>query len=260
MVQTIEAKYVPEGAKLLEGRYLDIMPALLREGLVPITPAQVMDLRNKNPTADENSPWRTWLDTDAGFADDRKKVYLFPHSKVLRELTHETRLTDYGVKLPNTKGAKSFNKEDLILRKDLTEKEALAHPLWLALAEGDKERLGTYVQNAFKLGKDTFKYDKNMGFYVPEDNQPILRAVVLGRLDDWSGAVGDGLLDSGGARLVGVRQSGAPKAHSASKNGSSDLEHKLGVVALKAGMQNPEELSKALEFYRAAERVYSKKR
>ncbi len=258
MVQTLEAKYVSEGSKFLGGRYLDIMPILLKEGLTPISPAGVTDLRNQNPTADEKGPWKTWFDTDAGFAVDGKKVYLFPHSKQLREVTPETKLTKYGIQLFNTKRSKSFNKKDLKLGADLTEKQAVVHPLWLALAEGNKERLGQYVQNAFRLGKDVYNYDKMMGFYVPDDNQPILRAVVLSRLSGRSRADGGRNLDLGDARLVGVR-SVAPKAREKIP-GNLDLENRLGAVAKRAGFTDPKELADALEFYQAAGKVYSKKK
>lgn len=215
MSQILEAKYVPEGAKLFEGRYVDVMPEILRAGLAPISPAQAMDLRNKHVTADENGPWRTLLDTDAGIAVDGNRVYLFPHSRTLRELTSETELTRYGVKLTNTKGSKSFSRKELVLdlNRDLTEKRALAHPIWLALAEGDEERLGNYVQNAFKLRRDTYKFESNRGmaFHVLGEYQPILRAVVLKGMGKWQQNDATGSLDLlRYGSLVGLRGVEAP--------------------------------------------------
>ncbi|MEK6886559.1 MAG: hypothetical protein AABW88_01885, partial [Nanoarchaeota archaeon] len=111
-------------------------------------------------------------------------------------------------------------RKDLKLNERLTEKEARSHPLWNALAE-NKRRLDSYVQNTFKLGKDKFNYAEMMGFYVPNDSKPILRAVVLYRLGNRSLAYGDRSLDNYNARLVGVRSSAS--AVSASTKNPSEL-------------------------------------
>lgn len=218
MTEIIEAKYLPKGAELVQGRCLDMIPDLLSEGLIPISSSPAMDLRNQYPTADQDGPWRTLLNTDAGLATDGKKIYLFQHSEHLRKLTPKTRLTDAGIALQgNLSGAKSFDIGDLILGTDLTEKEALAHLLWLELARKDdesdemaKKRLNEYVQNAFKLGKDAHDYDKNMRFYAPSSKNLVLMNVALYRLEHHSGAGGNWGLDYESGCLAWL-----PKDHTA---------------------------------------------
>lgn len=216
MGQTIEAKYLPQGAKMFpQGRYTDVMPVLLKEGLVPISPAQVMKARIKAAESKDSqaidATWMTWVDTGFGLAGTRDKVYLDPNSKILLGVNSNTKLMDYGVPFTPGKDVQAYGRADMILDQDLTEEQAAVHKGWLALAEGDKELLGKYSQHTFRLGKDRFNYDKSMRFYVPSAEEPILRAVVLFRLDARSRAGGDRDLGDGLARLVGVRQSGAPK-------------------------------------------------
>ena len=232
-MQTTETPYFRDGSKLYQGRYIDVMPALLKDRLTPISPASVMDARNKAVgTGNQDSLWNIYYDTDFGLAADSKKVYLFPHSKELRKVSAETELIANGIQIKNTSGAKVFKRKDLKLNERLTEKEARSHPLWDAIAE-NKGRLDSYVQNTFKLGKDKFNYAEMMGFYVPNDSKPILRAVVLDRLYNWSYAGGSRDLVNGDARLVGVRSSAS--AVSASTQNNGHLESRIS-EALKQGV------------------------
>ena len=231
-MQREQAPYFREGAQLYKGRYVEVMPVLLGDGLTPVSPSDVMQARNNAAgTQNQDSMWNIYFDTDFGLAANSKKVYLSPHSKGLRKLTPDTKLKDYGVELSSVSGAKVFKKGDLKLNTRLTEKEARSHPLWKALA-GNQALLDSYVQNAFKLGKDKFNYDEMMGFYVPNDSKPVLRAVVLDGLGNGSYAGGDGNLGDDDARLVGVRSNVSSEAANA-KN-SSQLESRV-LDALKQG-------------------------
>lgn len=188
-------------AQLFEGRYIDVMPALLKAGLNPVSPALMMDKRNESSDP-KNELWTNYWDTDFGLAADSENVYLFPHSKQLRKLTPKTKLKDHGIVLKTVKGARALKRNDLILNERLTEKQAREHPGWLELADGNQARLDIYVENTFRLGNE-YKFDKMMALYVPQDKKPIERALVLGRLSGRSFADGERDLGDDFARLVG---------------------------------------------------------
>ena len=222
-MQTTSLAYL-EGALLHQGQYKEAMPALLKAGLTPVSPSLVMDRRNERVDSNHEL-WNNYFDTDFGLAADSKRVYFAPHSKTLRKLNPETRLTANGVQLRSTSGLRSIKRKDMILGKRLTEKEARRHQGWLSLADGNQERLDAYVGNAFKLGKDKFCYNEMMGFYVSDVSKPVLRAVVLYGLGNWSLAFGCGGLVGGRVRLVGVRSSAS--AVSASPQKSDDLASRV---------------------------------
>jgi hypothetical protein len=211
-MQTTSPSYL-KGAVLHQGQYREAMPALLKAGLTPASPSFVMDRRNEHADA-EHELWSDYFDTDFGLASDSNRVYFAPHSKALRKLTPETRLTANGVQIRSTSGLQPIKRKDMILGRPLTEKEARQHQGWLALADGNQERLDVYVGNAFKLGKDKFGYNEMMRFYVPDDSKPILRAVVLVRLYYRSIANGSRYLDNIYARLLGVRDVSGEAANS----------------------------------------------
>ncbi|MEK6904705.1 MAG: hypothetical protein AABW87_03885 [Nanoarchaeota archaeon] len=80
------------------------------------------------------------------------------------------------------------------------------------MADNDQDRHARYVEKMFRQGKDRFGYDKMLGFYVPNDEKPILGDLFFGRLEGRSDADGGRGL-GGSARLVGVRRDEvAPKS------------------------------------------------
>ena len=199
-------EYLPEGAILFEGRYVDLMPALLAKQspkLSPVSPAWVMDQRNENPDMN-HSLWNTYFDTDFGVAVTGNYTLALPHSPQLRAVTPETRCVDYGIDAPVLKGANVYDAKSLILGEPLTEKQAHESPFWLDAADGNQNRLDKYVENAFRLGKDKYRNDKMMGIYVSEDGK--LRGLVVMDLNNTCSAYGNSVLDDSIARLVGVRE------------------------------------------------------
>ncbi len=252
-MQTSKPNYLPRGEKLFEGEYREVMPAIIEAGLVPASPSWVMEQRNKSAgTNNQDSLWNIYWDTDCGLAGDSKKVYLFPHSKELRKITPDTKLTGSGIANSDISKAVIYSRADLKLNETLTEEEARKHPIWQELA-GSQKRLDSYVENAFRLGKDKFNYDKMMGVYAPDDE--VQRAVVLLWLNNRSNANGDRFLGNFNARLVGVRsgvrEAHAPAKQAAQKNPVSELEK----ICRKAGITSTDELRNALKLYNAAKKL-----
>jgi len=211
------------------------MPLIKGSKLNPISPAVVMDTRNKSPFAD-NELWSSCWDTGFGLAADQKNVYFFPDSEKLRKLTPQTKLTNHGIleTARTIEDAKCIARSDMILNRDLTENEARSHAGWLQLANGNQNLLDTYVQNTFKLGMNRFKYTTMMGLYVHNDEKPILRAVILGSLLSRSFAVGDRILgDDGVARLVG----GKWRVCEADEKNSKENLDSLVLKEMKSGKQ-----------------------
>lgn len=169
----------PKQSQVFEGNYLTAMSELREAGFTPWSTEDIMDARNEVPV--EHPRWNNYIDTDFGIAATKKKIYLVPHSARLRAATPNTKLTQYGLlmKGAHLDEAKTYSRSDLILDRDLTEKEARASPMWLDFAAGSQELLDTYVENTFRFGKDKFNYDTMMGIFVPADEKSIERAVVL---------------------------------------------------------------------------------
>ena len=190
------------GQELFEGDYRTKMAELREAGYTPWSTENYMDARNEVPA--KHPRWNNFIDTDFGIAESKKKIYVMPHSARLRAVTPKTRLTDGGIPMGMDAfdEAKIYARSDLILDRNLTEKEARASPVWLNFAAGDQKRLDTYVKNTFRFGKDKFKYDTMMGIFILEDEAE--RAVVLGRLGYRYQAYGVHLCS--GTRFVGVRK------------------------------------------------------
>ena len=204
---------LPSEAHVFEGRYIEIMPQLIQAGLTPWNIADVMDHRNNSVgTSHQEQVWNTYVNSDVGIARNKEKIYVEPHSARLRAVNTQTHLRNGGLALATTDlpaTVKTYNRKDLILDRLLQEKEARAHPLWLDFANGDQQRLDRLVENTFRLGKDKYNCDTLMGIYVPKEDKPTLRAVMLHTLGYESQANGESHLDDydifSSAHLVGVR-------------------------------------------------------
>ncbi|MBI2109661.1 NAD(P)/FAD-dependent oxidoreductase, partial [Candidatus Woesearchaeota archaeon] len=178
MVTAQDLGYQKGQAEVFEGTYVKVMPRLREAGLRPLNSADIMDKRLES----DNSPfWNYYFDTVTGLAATRTKVRVFPRCELLLALNPDTRLEARGIVLPSgyDGDAVEFNREELILNEELTEKQVLAHKGWLALANNDQNRLAKYAEKVFRLGKDRFGYNEMMGLYVPNDENPIVRGVIL---------------------------------------------------------------------------------
>ena len=257
-------------AVMKEGQYGKIMPQLLTAGLEPASPSWVMDARNKAVGTDaEKALWKeTGFDTDFGVAADDKTVWLFPHSKHLRAITPQTKLVEYGIPLKDKddfKNAIAIPRSEFgdYLGKPLTREQFHDSPtrtlVWLPhLAEGDEQRMNTYENNAFTLGKRDFNYNEMLGFYVPETEKPNVRALVFGRAINGASAGGSRNLDNYYARLVGVRGGVAPEGREHVSTGSNgSLEATVRSLMTQRRVEESE-LPRVFEIYEA-QRAQSQK-
>ena len=182
------------GQDLFEGEYRAKMSELRTAGCTPWSTEDWMDARNG---VKSNHPfWNNYGNTDFGIARTKNKIYLAPHSARLRAVTPKTRLTSYGLALGmnDIETMHSYDRKDHILGRDLTEEEAHHSQVWLDFAAGDKKRLDKYVENTFRFGKNKYGDDTMMGIFVPQDEEPVELAVVLGRLYYGSQASGSDYL------------------------------------------------------------------
>ncbi|MBI4147608.1 hypothetical protein HY494_03070 [Candidatus Woesearchaeota archaeon] len=192
------------GLELFEGNYCAAMSRLHLAGYTPWSTEDIMDARNA--VTAEHPRWNNYIDTDFGIVGTKEKIYLAPHSARLRVVTPQTVLTNGGLALEANviETMRAYDRKDHILNLELTEEEARNSQVWLDFAAGNQKRLDKYVENTFRFGKDKFNYDAMMGVFVPAEEEPIERAVVLGGLCDGCRAGGGRLGD--GARFVGVRR------------------------------------------------------
>ncbi len=235
--------------QVFEGDYATAMQKLTESGLPHWGPADVLRHRNAvvgTPFFD--AAWDNYFFTDFGIAATADTVFLAPQSTLLHGITPKTGLESYGLPLGDDyKGVTTYARESMIVGRALTEAEALAHSGWLALTGNDQNLLAKTVENTFRLGKNKHGYDTMMGFYLPTDQKPIIRAAVLHGLDIRSYANGYGSLNNGNARLVG----GSPSLVISSESAVGTApKNALETVLIKYGMTDPAELRKALNLYR----------
>ncbi len=208
----------PERFQVFEGVYRDIMPQLVAAGFEPENPGWVLDQRNDAVgKPHQSAAWDNYFDTDCGIAGDTNRIYVAPHSPRLRAVTPQTRLVQGGIPLPSddlSAMVRVYERNEHILSRDLTEQEARENQLWLDWADGNQARLDRYVENTFRLGKDSYKYDTMMGIFVPED--AVERALFVYWLGSRSPAFGNYFLNYG-TRLVGVRRGEAPPGRAPEK-------------------------------------------
>ncbi len=242
-----KAEYFGNNSKLFTGRYIDAIPELREQGLTPVTPAMVMDRRIEAAKSNDkhliDELWDNYFDTAYGLAATKDRIYLQPDSGFLLSSSNSTRLTRNGIPI-SIEADNSFKiteRKEHILNERLTQEQARQHRLWLELADNNQDRLDSYAEQAFRLGKDKHGYKEMMGFYVPEDENPILRAVFLTGLNSRSSAYGFRNLDGNDARLVGVAQNFSA-AH-------------LEEIVKEFGINNQEELRKAVELYKIARKL-----
>lgn len=212
--QALPGKGIIANAVMKDGDYRKIIPTFVKAGLEPVSPSQLMNMRNSAVGDTHDTLWGTEIYTGFGVAADSEKVYLFPHSKHLRDVTPDTKLVYGGIPL---KSKTDFDDAIIIPRSELGGYLNKSFPrnvfanspirtlVWLPhLAQGDEQRMSTYESNAFELGKPEFNYDVMLGLYVPDDDKPILRALSFAGIDGQAVAHGYAYMDDIYARLVGV--------------------------------------------------------
>ncbi len=165
---------------VFNGRIIDKMSELVARGYMPISVAGIMDLRNDAFKSGENE----WIqqvcynrfDSGDGIVyhpDGRIKVVW--DSPNLKSLTSNSKLDNFtgwsSLNLEKEKGTKRFEElpEEMkgvqlvfdpkeikeFTGKDLREEQVPNNKFWLALARGDENRLGTYVQNVYSEINDS---------------------------------------------------------------------------------------------------------
>ena len=121
--------------------------------------------------------------------------------------------------------------------------------MWLPhLAGGNEERMKKYEENGFAFGKQNYNFNEMLGLFVPEDEKPIVRALVLNGAYVQADAYGWSL-GGEGARLVGVRGVVAPEGRapvSTSSSGSLDSRVEAYIAQHKL---SAEDIQTALETY-----------
>jgi len=204
-----------EKFKEFYGSNLREMPKLLAEGRVPMSVADVMKERLELRHSDDAELRSNWMNNyfDSGdgalYLPDGKLVVAYD-SKAIREMTPESKLVPgtraldlSGVSLRGIKGSR-FTERDLgkmIIRQRLTLDQAKDHPIWQALARGDKNLSDAYAEMIFK----DHGYDEAMGIWLDSSKSdvPNMRAWCVNRAFNRSDTYGFINLGCSNGRLVG---------------------------------------------------------
>ena len=207
------------------GRNIDKAPALLtrwkrEEGYIPSeADLRLMGVRNfKNAPEIATNYWDT--STLSATKGDVVKVILPYDNSESHELTEAAefglalinpneRLVDNGgvnldkdgrwEKLDGS-GVYTLKRKSLVLNQDLTEKQAMQHPLLLTkLGHPDyvdskfarsKDEVAEIIGRTFELGKSQHGYDTMMGQYLPDESKKgIMKAWYAYRLDYGAGSI-----------------------------------------------------------------------
>ena len=242
----MKTKLIQRDYQVFEGRYNSQMPKLVQEGLTPLTVKDVMKYRLQAIQRKDKDEMNFWLnqyfDTVDGLAYHKGQLIVVPNSQELLNINEDSKLNNGSLKLNDEQYKELSKKHEVIKRnkitseKSLTKQEAKLHPIWLKLAQEDKSLLNEYTDAIFAKAKEVYDYDENMGVYLPDDQeQPAMRGWCLWVLSGGSSASAGVLSDV--FRLFGVRV----------QNLGSTLEK----IAKEAKIMNPQEVRKALEFYKS---------
>lgn len=238
--------------KAFYGKYKEQMPSLIQEGLTPYTFRDVMQKRVEALNSKNAEQIEFWLNqyfyTSTGLAYHDGNLIVIQDSDLLKSINSNSGIKDHSLILTPEQYNKLSKQYEVIKRnkvkieKSLTKEEAKNHKLWLNLSGNDQALLNEYADLIFAEAKKTYKYDENMGVYLPNDQKdPALRAWCAGSLVYGSGVDGRYGFDRDYVRLFGVR--------------AQNLEALLGTKALELGMKDPIELGKAIELYLNAKKL-----
>jgi hypothetical protein len=156
---------------IYNGRPIDVMPKLIADGRVPLSIEGLMRQRlsaldHKMPGADRDrmldDQFITWWlssygsgDAVAYHPDGRMKIAY--DASAIRQLTPETGLNCGSLVLTDEQyemlPGPEFGREARFSPHDLTIEEVKEHPVWLALARGDKSLLEEYAEMTFGIEK-----------------------------------------------------------------------------------------------------------
>lgn len=219
------------------GRNIDKAPALLArwkkgEGYIP----SEADLRLTGVRNFKNAPEiaTNYWDTSTLSATKEKdvKVILPYDNSGSHELTEAAefglalinpneRLVNYGVDLDKDgrwekldgSGVYTLQRKGLVLNQDLTEEQAMQHPLLLTkLGHPDhvdakfarsKDEVAEIIGKTFELGKSEHGYDTMMGQYLPDESKKgVMKAWYVYGLDGRAGSDAGANLGSGNGRFA----------------------------------------------------------
>ncbi|MDP2907890.1 MAG: hypothetical protein Q8O03_08175 [Nanoarchaeota archaeon] len=180
--------------------YAEGIAELRKQGKKPFTFVENIEARIADYEANGKDAelFKTWFDSVTGVAYKAKstKFKIILRSDKLENIKPDFNQSfipidynnEHGLELDSTKG--KYN-------QDLTREEVKNHEFWLAVMNGDKERLDRYVDTWFdKTGKD-----KGMGVYLRSNtSQDELRALAFG--DDYDDSVVNGIILYDDARFV----------------------------------------------------------
>ena len=181
--------YQPGEAELFSGQYKHIMPAMRAANLTPLSPAHIMDMRNKAFPAYWNDIatmftakfkgfneephsllWNeNFLYTDFGIVTVEDDIYLFPQSEFLRNITPESKWIERSIPLvkEDLRSAKRHNRKEFQkfwINDGLTLDELIQNPIMLDIADGDQERLAQYANNMIALRQKEHAAANNMKY------------------------------------------------------------------------------------------------
>jgi len=203
--------------KIFEGRYHKQMPLLIQEGFQPLTSKDVMEYRIKAIQSKNKNEIDFWLnryfDTADGLAYYDDSLIVVPNLQELLNINQDSKLRNRSLAL-SPEQYNQLSKEHEIIKRDkiisgepLIKEQAKQHPIWLKLAQEDKSLLNEYADAIFAEEKEVYYFDKNMGIYLPNDqDKPSIRAWCLkglhsGSYADASHALNSDYLDY---RLLGM--------------------------------------------------------
>ena len=208
------------------------MPKLIAEGRVPLLSAGLMQERlNSLGTSTQDAWWNNYFETGDGiFYHPEGSAKIVLGAQIIKDLTPNSPLSNGAIVLGDSidesiavykslDAVEEFSKKDienLKLRSVLSPEEAKNHPVWIALAGGDKILLNNYVDETFRLGKEQYSKEKMMDVYFGSaQKKAVGRLWCVGSLGYGSSASGNYSVDGrSGGRFVGV----APEALGARGN------------------------------------------
>ncbi|MEK6904981.1 MAG: hypothetical protein AABX24_01130 [Nanoarchaeota archaeon] len=225
-----------------DGIVIDLMPQLIKAGYVPASVAVIVD-RRQNAPEEVRPHFNTYFWTgDSVGTNEKGGALLTLDSPLLRQLTPESPLVNGALKLDNKqwRELKADKEHSLYLTPAQVEAAqgkgyVSENGKFVANKAVDKAwnhlNRGNNLQSYAQMVSEASKSNEVMRLYFDRSKPttPILRSLVLNRVDNDSNAYGDYLLDNYYGRLVGV----APEAHE---------------KALEARVTSALEAGKAFEF------------
>ena len=198
-------------------KYKNLMPQLRNAGLRPLNTADIMREKLEALNTKNLQLVAFWLDryfdTVDGIAYNNGERKIVLDAKPLLEIQSNSNLNEGALILQPKYDYGKLEGEKFSLRqlqkagidRRLSEDEAINHPVWLALARGDKHLLREYRDAIFAEIKIRYSDKQGMGVYLSsEQKHPSMRAWAVSALSNRSGAYDRHGL-GGNARLVGVR-------------------------------------------------------